>query len=172
MRRGQRVNAHTIAEARRQGEIAKAEAASARQADLHKEINKRVGTRIRQLRMASGWPHDILAARLGLARSCTWLYESGKSPIMPRQLYELSLMGEVSVDWFFTRQPPPDAPAERVRPTIAQAFAQEVALLMKYASAMSPEKRKAFLAVLYEFDGDRAVEASRQKDANSIKLNL
>jgi transcriptional regulator with XRE-family HTH domain len=162
MRRPPRANARTVAEARRQGEIAKAESASVQQADLHEEINKRVGRRIRQLREASRWSQEILAARLGMNRSYTWRYESGESPVMPQQLYELSRMGGVSVDWFFTPPPPPDSPAGRVRPTIAPAFAQEVALLLKYARAMSPEKRKAFLATLYEFDGDRAVEVSRE----------
>jgi len=68
---------------------------------------------------------------------------------MAQRLHELSLMAEVSVDWFFAPSAP-HAPAGLCQPQIAPAVAREAASLMTYAKAMPAAKRRVFIAALVE----------------------
>src|SRR5262245_58508932 len=64
-------------------------------------IDEHVGRRLRKRRVSRGMSQNALAKALGIAFQQLHKYETGENRVSVSRLYQLCLILDVSVDWFF-----------------------------------------------------------------------
>lgn len=69
---------------------------------MNDEIDKKIGKRIRELRLIRGISQADLAKESGISFQNMQLYETGKNRITTEKLFELAKILSVDISYFFT----------------------------------------------------------------------
>ena len=78
------------------------------------DVDEHVGRRLRKRRVARGLSQDALAKILGVSFQQLHKYETGENRISVSRLYQLGIVLDAPLDWFFEGLP--GKPAEREQP--------------------------------------------------------
>ena len=85
-------------------------------------IDAHIGARVRSRRRALGFTQDLLAERIGVTAQQVHKYESGANRVAASKLYEIALILQAPVSYFFEGLPGAAGPAVRGRILLDEAL--------------------------------------------------
>jgi transcriptional regulator with XRE-family HTH domain len=138
------------------------------------DIDEHVGARLRKRRIARGLSQGALATILGVSFQQLHKYETGENRISVSRLYQLCLVLDVPLDWFFeglaslagrrsSQLASSDVPAQE-----ASASGESVLLLRAYQNIDNPRLRRMLLSLAVEL-GDKGALERRQRPVRALK---
>jgi transcriptional regulator with XRE-family HTH domain len=140
------------------------------------DIDEHVGARLRKRRMARGLSQGALAAILGVSFQQLHKYETGENRISVSRLYQLCLVLDVPLDWFFeglvatseAGKRPSELASSDTPLREGKASGELVLLLRAYQNIDDPRLRRMLLSLAVEL-GDKGAAERRQRSVRALK---